>query len=114
MMRGGKAFIDTNVLLRGMIARMPLHETANQTIHNLWDTDIELWISRQVVREYLVQVTHPNTLRPPFSLAQVMETVDVIQTFFRIADETQAVTANLFNLIQSYPTGASKSMMPIL
>jgi len=50
----GNAFVDTNVLLRAMIPHMTHHKAAETMIQKMWADDIELWISRQVIREYLV------------------------------------------------------------
>lgn len=99
-----KAFVDTNILLRAMIPRMDRHTEAEALIQRMWDSDIELWISRQVIREYLVQATHPNNFKPALTIEQVMRQMDTITTVFRVADETQAVSAQLFALLQAYPT----------
>lgn len=103
-MTDGKAFVDTNVLLRAVTLEMALHREAMVLIQRMWDQDVELWISRQILREYLVQATHPNTLSPVLTIAQIMEHVDAIKTLFQIADETGEVTDQLLSLPQIYPT----------
>ena len=99
-----KAFVDTNILLRAFHNQMELHTEAKALIEKMWDDDVELWISRQVIREYLVQVTHPRTFAQPLSLEQIMLQVQSIQSLFHIADETQAVTTQLLTLLRNYPT----------
>ena len=103
-MRGDKAFVDTNILLRLLSPQMPLHQEAEALIRRQWENEVELWISRQVVREYLVQVTHPNTFSPSITFQQVMSQLEIIQTLFHIADETQKVTEMLLSILQTYPT----------
>ena len=104
MTKGAKAFVDTNVLLRAIHHTLPNHLEANALIYQMWDNDVELWISRQVIREYLVQVTHPNTFRVPETLADIMEDIANIRSLFRIADETHETTEQLLKLLQKYPT----------
>jgi predicted nucleic acid-binding protein len=101
---GGKAFVDTNILLRATISRMNEHREAEALVQSMWEKDIELWISRQIIREYLVQATHPNTFKPPFSIEHVMDQMETITALFRVSDENKDVTAQLLQLLKTYPT----------
>ena len=104
MTKDAKAFVDTNILLRAMMTRMAFHAEAEALIQKMWADDVELWISRQVIREYLVQATHPNTFAPPLAVEQVIAQMEIIESLFRIADETRDVTAQLLALLKTYPT----------
>lgn len=97
-------FIDTNVLLRAFHSTFPEHEPIRAMIDRLFEEDRELWISRQVIREYLVQVTHPRTFEPPLAIEQVVRQLTALSSLFHIADETQDVTTHLLTLLQAYPT----------
>lgn len=103
-MTDGKAFVDTNVLLRATLAEMPLHHQAEAVVRNMRDAQTELWISRQVIREYLVQVTHPRTFASPLSIEELDRQVTAIHSLFRVADETYEVTAQLMALLRTYAT----------
>ena len=103
-MTNSKAFVDTNILLRAVLSRVPLHDEAEAMIQRMLDQDVELWISRQVIREYLVQATHPRTFSPPLAIDQVVYQLAMIEGPFRVADDTGAVTAQLLALLQTYPT----------
>lgn len=105
---GAKAFIDTNILLRAMIPEMALHQEAETLIQKLWADDLELWISRQIIREYLVQATHPNTFATPLTVEQVVKQIETIASLFRIADDTEEVTAHLLSLLQEFPTSGKQ------
>ncbi len=96
-----EAFVDTNVLLRAFHRTFPEHERVRALVDQLLHEDCELWISRQVIREYLVQVTHPNTFTPPLTIAQVIRQLAQIEALFRIADDTHDVTAHLLALLQA-------------
>jgi len=104
VMMVAKAFVDTNILLRAMIPRMNHHAQAEALVQKMWDADTELWINRQVIREYIVQTTHPNNLNPALTISQVMSQMEIITSLFRVADETLAVTNHLCQLLQTYPT----------
>ena len=99
-----KAFIDTNILLRALIPQMSLHSECEALVEQLWADDIELWISRQVIREYLVQATHPQTIKPPLTVDQVSSQIVTIRSLFRVADDTDSVTTHLMTLLRTHPT----------
>jgi predicted nucleic acid-binding protein len=99
-----KAFVDTNVLLRMMHNTLSLHKEAKSLIEDMWENDVELWINRQVIREYLVQVTHPRTFAYALPIQQIMNQVATIQALFQIADENSLVTEHLLTLLSTYPT----------
>ena len=104
MMMPGKAFVDTNIFLRAMMVGMPLHHECETLVFQQWSNDIELWISRQVIREYLVQATHPQTFNPPLSIQAVSDQLAKTTPLFRVADDTDAVTKQLISLLNTYPT----------
>jgi len=99
-----RAFVDTNILLRAMISRMNQHAEAEALIQKMWEDGVELWISCQVIREYLVQATHPRSFDPAMTIEQVMSQIETIITIFRVADETLEVTQQLLALLKNYPT----------
>ena len=102
-------FVDTNTLLRATIDSAPLHTEAVSAITRLWDADILCWISRQVIREYIAVVTRPQPYTSaPLSIATVKQRVDMLQTLFMVADETQAVTDQLLILLGEHPTGGKQ------
>jgi len=103
-MTDARAFVDTNILLRALYPQMKLHQEARGLIRRMWDDGIELWISRQILREFIAQATHPKTIFPPTTIVEVMTQIDVAQTLFFVADETQAVTDQLLFLLRTYPT----------
>lgn len=102
VMTGDKAFVDTNILLRATVVNIPLHQECETLIKKMWSENIDLWISRQVIREYLVQVTHPHTLAVPLSIDQVMQQISIIQTLFHVADDIYQTTSQLIFLLQNY------------
>jgi predicted nucleic acid-binding protein len=55
-----KAFVDTNVLLRATVSTMPLHTEASTLIRVQRQNGVQLWISRQVLREFIAHVSRPQ------------------------------------------------------
>lgn len=107
-MMGAKAFVDTNVLIRALHSVMPQHDACRRLIEAQWDADVELWISRQVIREYLVQATHPNTFQSPLTKEQLFKRIDFVLSFFRVADENNSTTKHLVALLENYAVGGKQ------
>lgn len=101
-----RALVDTNILLRAFHNQFVQHPQAKALIERMWDEGVELWISRQVIREYLVQTTNPRTFDEPLTIEQAVTQAENFRVLFRVADDTDEVTTQLFKLIQQYPTRA--------
>lgn len=99
-----KAFVDTNILLRALSADMNQHAQAEALLKSYWQGGAELWISGQVIREYLVQVTHPKTFVEPMPIETAIESVTRLSPLFQVADDTPTVRSELLALLNSYPT----------
>jgi predicted nucleic acid-binding protein len=106
--RGDSAFVDTNVLLRALTPQLELHAEANTLLRDAWAKGDELWISRQVIREYLAQVTRPQAFTQPLSGEQLAGQVQTIEALFRVADDTLEVTTQPVALLREYPTGGKQ------
>lgn len=102
MTMAGRAFVDTNVLLRSLIDGFPESEACRALVLAQRKAETEMWISRQVVRELLVQLTHPRTLTVPLTTDRVLAQVNAVLRLFRIADETSATTRILLMLLRDY------------
>ena len=55
-------FVDTNVLIYANLALSPFHSAAVATLQALAADGAQIWISCQVLREYLASMTRPGTL----------------------------------------------------
>ena len=107
-MKGAKVFVDTNVLIRGTISTAPYHQEAAKHIFERIDQGIEMWISRQIVREYIAQVTRPQKFMEPLPYTQLELQINSLYGLFKIADETASVTSELLKLIKVIPTGGKQ------
>jgi predicted nucleic acid-binding protein len=94
-------FIDTNILLRANVAEAPMHIGTLTAIKKLRARGDELWISCQVLREFVVTLTRPQTFADPRPIATIVERVRYFQAHFRVAEETSLVTENLLMMMQT-------------
>jgi len=101
-------FIDTNVLVYANIAAYPMHSAALQTLQNLIDSGTQLWLSRQVLREFIVSVTRPQTYAQPQPLATVISRIQLFEAQFNIAEDNNQVTAKLLELMQQTAIGGKQ------
>jgi predicted nucleic acid-binding protein len=103
-----KVFVDTNILLRGILIEMNHHEKIRRLLRDLVEQKAELWISGQIIREFIVQATHPRTMAEPLSIAQVREKIAQIHTLYQIADDNASVRQTLLELLSQYPTSGKQ------
>lgn len=104
----GKVFVDTNVLLRATVSQFPLHEQARKLVNEQLEAGAELWISRQVIREYIAQTTRPQSFMNPMTGEQIEAQVKAMRALFKIADDTEPVMTQLVALIKTFPTGGKQ------
>ncbi len=97
-------FVDTNILVYANILAYPLHQIAAERIQSLLDAVVEVWLSRQILREFIATVTRPQTYGNPQPIDVVVRRVQTFQAQFRLAEDNPQVTAQLLNLLQQFPT----------
>ncbi len=98
-------FINTNILIYANVASAPYHQLAIKTLQNLDNSGSELWISRQILREFIATLTRPQTFvntQPP---EVIIERIQFFEQCFQAAEDGSQVTARLLNLLQTIPMG---------
>ena len=58
-------FLDTNILVYAHFPSAPWHQEALEAVHRSEAAGAARWVSRQVLREYLVAVTRPQQFQHP-------------------------------------------------
>ncbi len=101
-------FLDTNILVYANVSESSFHQAALQKIQNLYDTEIELWVSRQVLREFIVTLTRPQAFTNPQPMTTVIERVRFFQAQFRVAEDSPEVTEKLLSLMEEIPIGGKQ------
>ncbi|HEC12986.1 MAG TPA: PIN domain-containing protein [Acidiferrobacteraceae bacterium] len=101
-------FVDTNILIYANVATAPLHEQALNAIKAAHQAERPLWISRQVLREFIAARTRPQTFAQPSTPDIVIERVRYLEERFQVADDTAAVTGQLIKLMEDSKIGGKQ------
>lgn len=101
-------FLDTNILLRANVVEAPLHAESLAAIKTLRAKGDALWISRQVLREFIATLTRPQAFAAQRPVTTIIDRVQYFQSRFWVADETSFVTENLMLLVQAVPMGGKQ------
>ncbi|MDQ2809721.1 MAG: type II toxin-antitoxin system VapC family toxin [Chloroflexota bacterium] len=104
-MVGSRVFLDTNILVYPSARTSPFHAQALRAITSREQADLELWISRQVLREYLATVTRSALSSPRITLAMIVAEVQSFEERFRVGDENRDITTRLLDLLVQHPMG---------
>ena len=96
-----KVFLDTNILVYLANEDSPFHLRVLKRFEAI-ASKCELWISRQVLREYAVVMTRPGIVEKPLSSKGVAADIEKWGSIFQIADETEEVTRILVELIKTH------------
>ena len=73
-------FIDTNTLVFSRIPNAPLHAEAATAINGYMQSGADLWVSRQVRREFISTVTRPQTFMTSLPASQVESEIRLIES----------------------------------
>jgi predicted nucleic acid-binding protein len=101
-------FVDTNILVYAASLRAPLHLRASEEIRRRYESGQELWVSRQVLREYLATLSRPQTFAQPKPLRELASDIRYFLKTFRVAEEGAAVTEKLLELIEGREIGGKQ------
>ncbi len=105
---GDKVFLDTNILVFSNATQAPLHQAARRAIQELYDAGAELWISRQVLREYLATLSRPQQFANPQPPAVLIADVRHFQDRFRVVEDSPRVTEQLLALMEQIAMGGKQ------
>jgi predicted nucleic acid-binding protein len=101
-------FVDTNVLVFAASSTAPLHQRASEELRRRGESGQELWVSRQVLREYLATLSRPQTFAKPRQARELVSDVRYFLSHFQLAEEGPAVTETLLELIEKVEIGGKQ------
>lgn len=108
MKEGSPVFIDTNVLVYAAVEDSPFRRLAWQAMKTCSVSSAPVWISRQVLREYLATMTRPHPNAPAIPVLTAVKQVLHFESRFRIAEDGPAVTQALLSLLQEVPVSGKQ------
>ncbi len=97
-----RIFVDTNILVYANVTESPFHELAVRKIRDLQLSGARIYISRQVIREYLVTMTRSVNFTSDVDQQAVINEIDNFTNNFTVLDEKANVTKRLLGLLKRY------------
>ena len=105
---GDRVFLDTNILVYANIAEAPFHEAALGAIRTCERAGSSLWVSRQVLREYLAVLTRSGIFDRPIPKKTLITQVRLFTDRFQVAEDTAHVTQHLLALMEQFSIGGKQ------
>ena len=96
-----RLFVDTNILVYLANESSEFHQKVLEQFQQI-STTYDLFISRQVLREYAVIMTRPGIIEHPLTPDEVVEDIKKWKKLFTVTDETEVVTEKLLALLKKY------------
>ena len=97
-----KIFFDTNILVYLSNEDSLFFQEVQKQFNSILNNNVEIWISRQILREYAVVMTRSEYVEKPLNKIEVLDDLERWQKIFNVADETEDVTNCLMDLIKKY------------
>jgi predicted nucleic acid-binding protein len=95
-------FVDTNVLVYANQLRSPRHAVADGLLRQADAEGVELWISGQVIREYLAAITRPQAGIEATPMPMAIERARFFVQRFQLAEDGPRVRAQLLDLLAKH------------
>lgn len=96
-----RIFVDTNILVYLSDKDDAFHQIAKNNFEDI-TKKYEIWISRQILREYAVVVSRKEFVEKPLTSEEIIDDIKKWEKSFYVIDETQRITKNLKKLILKY------------
>jgi predicted nucleic acid-binding protein len=106
-------FVDTNILVFATQAAQSgrssmAHAAAKRILMEYQHRGVSLWVSRQILREYLAVVTRPQASTTSISVPQAIADVRRFAQRFELAEDGSDTTAKLLDLLERIPTAGKQ------
>lgn len=97
-----EVFLDTSLVIAATVDVHPAHQAAATYIDNAIGGGMELCISPQVCREFLVVLTRQPVSERVFGLDEALSALRVWTTGCRVLDENLGALEQLLSLVQEH------------
>lgn len=98
-------FLDTNVLVYAHVPESPRYFEARRLIDRLEETGCELWVSRQIMREFFAVLSRPGLLADRSPQADVVALIRRFERQYCVAEDHDLVAEQLYLLLGQVPVG---------
>ena len=103
-----RIFVDTNVLVYAAVRESPWHGICRKRLAEYYASGVELWISRQVMREYMATLTRPQTYARSQPVSAITQDMGRFEKQFHIAEDGPIVMSKLLELINRFSVGGKQ------
>jgi predicted nucleic acid-binding protein len=101
-MAADPVFVDTNVLIYATRRAASEHAAAQAALARLEGEGRSLWISLQILREYLAAATRPQVTSPALPMETAVADVRRFRQVFRVAEDRPVVLDRLLTLLGTH------------
>jgi predicted nucleic acid-binding protein len=101
-------FVDTNVLVFANVAEAPLHKVALAKLEEYRESDCQVSISGQVLREYLAVRSRAEFLKGASDLSTLVERVRFFESAFDVVYDTPDTLDKLLMLVKKVDVGGKQ------
>ncbi|MEL6717259.1 MAG: PIN domain-containing protein [Bacteroidota bacterium] len=101
-MEDKRVFIDTNVIVYADSNDPTFGQIAKEKLLYYLKEGFELWINRQVIREYLVITSKKMLTNKSYDSKRLVARTAQFDLQFMVADDTKLVTDQLLRLVDKY------------
>lgn len=102
MMDVDACVVDTNLLVYSTVSSNPWHQQSRQWLATLQNEGLDLCVTTQVLREYLVVLTRGAIFEQSFSVDQVLAQIEALLSSLHVLDEPLAAADVLRTLVGQY------------
>lgn len=103
-----KVFIDTNILIYANLISSPFRQKAQNKLIELYTQETILYVSNQVIREYLSALSKPDAKGQKIADKFLILDVNRIRIDFEVIFESNSSLDNLLELLKYCPTGGKQ------
>ncbi len=103
-----QVFVDTNILVFANVKTSPFHEKAKTKLIELVENDNELFISNQVIREYLAVLSRPDVNGKRLADELLIKDTKRLRTEYTVLFENNQTLDNLLMLLSNCPKGGKQ------
>jgi len=103
-----RIFVDANILIYSFYDKDAYYRLSKDLLNKLLRNNYQFYISRQVIREFLVFVTRYNNENTKITIMDFMKMAYRFINQFTVVDEFSIITQNLFKLIEKHNLSGKK------